>query len=230
MLALLPIFIGLGFWQLQRAEEKRQILTKQLERQQSAPIHLDATLQYAETMQYRPVIVRGVFDTQYQVFIDNKIHHGQAGYQVVTPLRIENTQKHVLINRGWVPMGVSRAVLPTVTTPSAVVTVQGFMDIPHRDVVNMSGQNRGNSGWPAVLRWVDGVEFQRETQLDMLPIILLQTPETEYGFIREWHFINSTPEKSTSYAVQWFSFAGLLIIIYVGVNLKKRAKHGEGEK
>lgn len=230
MLVLLPIFIALGFWQLQRAEEKRQILAKQLERQQSAPIQLDATLHYAETMQYKPVIVQGIFDTQYQIYIDNKIYHGQAGYQVVTPLRLEHSQKHVLINRGWVPMGASRAILPIVPTPTTVVTVSGFMDIPHRDVVNMSGQNRSNSGWPAVLRWVDGDALQRETKLDLLPMIILQAPDTEHGFSREWHFVNSTPEKSTSYAVQWFSFAGLLLIIYVGVNLKKQVKQGVGEE
>ncbi len=229
MLILLPVFIGLGFWQLQRAEEKRQILAKQVERQQSAPIQLEGVLEYSEEMRYRPVRVRGTFDTRYQIYIDNKIHQGQVGYQIVTPLRIENTQSYVLVNRGWVPQGPSRANLPNVTTPTMDVTVHGHLDVPHRDVLNMSGQNRSNSGWPAVQRWVDGVEFQRETKLDMLPIIILQAPAAEHGFSREWHFVNSTPEKSTSYAVQWFSFAGLLLILYFGVNLKKIVKQGVGE-
>jgi len=220
MLALLPVFIGLGVWQMQRAEEKRLILTKQLERQQSAPIQLTAALPYAEELRYRPARVRGTFDTRYPIYIDNKIHQGRVGYQVVMPLRIEDTQTYVLVNRGWVPQGPSRAVLPSVTTPTLPVLVQGHIDFIHRDVVAMNGGNRSNAGWPAVQRWIDAAEFQQETKLGILPIILLQAADNEPGFSREWHFVNSTPEKSTSYAVQWFSFAGLLLIIYIGVNLK----------
>jgi surfeit locus 1 family protein len=38
-----------------------------------------------------------------------------------------------------------------------------------------------------------------------------QNPE---GFTREWKLINSMPEKNLGYAVQWFSMAFLVCLIY----------------
>jgi surfeit locus 1 family protein len=42
------------------------------------------------------------------VLLDYKIHRGRLGYYVVTPLRIEGSAMHVLVNRGWVAAGARR--------------------------------------------------------------------------------------------------------------------------
>ena len=53
------------------------------------------------------------------------------------------------------------------------------------------------------------------------PYILLQEPEQNSKLIRDWKIVVSPPEKNISYAVQWFSLALALIIIFIVVNAKK---------
>ena len=94
-------FIALGNWQARRAEEKRA-LGAQLETNRIA---LD-----------------GTFLPDYTVFLDNKIRNHRAGYEVVTPLRVDGDQ--VLVNRGWIEARPRRDVLPQVRTPAGQVHVE----------------------------------------------------------------------------------------------------------
>src|SRR4249919_3883422 len=78
-------FVALGNWQARRAEEKRA-LAAQLEKQR--------------------ISLTGVFRPEYTVFLDNRIRNHRAGYEVVTPLRLDG--EHVLVNRGWIEAGRTR--------------------------------------------------------------------------------------------------------------------------
>src|SRR5436189_764084 len=71
-------FISLGNWQTRRAQQKRA-LAAQLE----------------------TVGLAGTFLPKYTVLLDNKLHAGKAGYEVVTPLQ-PGVGAAVLINRGWI--------------------------------------------------------------------------------------------------------------------------------
>src|SRR5258708_10260848 len=93
---------ALGNWQTGRAEEKRA---------------LGARLE--------TVSVRGSFVPKYSVMLANKLRHGKAGYEVVTPLRLAGTDLHVLVNRGWVQAPPTRDVLPEVRTPAGEVRIEG---------------------------------------------------------------------------------------------------------
>src|SRR5258708_21011945 len=95
-------FIALGNWQTRRADEKRA---------------LGARLE--------TVSVSGSFVPKYSVMLDNKLRHGKAGYEGVTPLRPAGTDLHVLLNRGWVQAPPTRDLLPEVRTPSREVRGEG---------------------------------------------------------------------------------------------------------
>src|SRR4030081_1359853 len=73
--------IALGNWQTRRAEEKRALGAER------ATKHIAA---------------RGIFLPQHTVLLDNKLRHGRACYQVITPLRLAGSELHVLVNRGWI--------------------------------------------------------------------------------------------------------------------------------
>ena len=100
--------IALGNWQSGRAAEKRALAAAQA-----------------------PVTLRGSFDARYTVFADNKLYRGRPGYHVVQPLRLAEG-KHVLVNRGWVAAGASRAQLPEVRTPAGEVELTGVRLDVHR--------------------------------------------------------------------------------------------------
>lgn len=221
VLLLLPVLIGLGFWQLARADQKRAIIAAQNAKHAMPPKRINDKDAESEDLEFRRLQVTGTFLTKYQIYIDNKTHESEVGYDVVTPLQIENSKHVVLINRGWVALGVSRQTLPRIETPRAMVTLTGMAKYHLRDVVSFGFGNRSNQGWPAVMRWIDIKSLKSETKLELLPYMLLLDPGAPDGFVREWKFINMPPEKHISYAVQWFAMATALAVIYLIVNLKR---------
>ena len=72
------------------------------------------------SLRYRPVVATGEYMARWQILIDNKVVGGRAGFHVVTPLALADGRV-VLVNRGWVAQGASRAALPDVPPPAGTV-------------------------------------------------------------------------------------------------------------
>src|SRR5918999_4210002 len=116
--------IVLGNWQAGRAAEK-QALRDALERSLRAPpLELPATPVAADAYVLKRVAARGRFVDQHTVYLDNKLRRGRAGYEVVTPLRLDGM--HVLVNRGWVPAGATRDALPEIRALGGEVRIEGL--------------------------------------------------------------------------------------------------------
>ena len=229
-LVLLPILIALGFWQLDRAQEKREIQQRFEQRAHEAPLVLGASLiDSPKAVHYRQASARGVYDGKHQLLIDNKVYRSQAGYDVLTPLRIQGTDAWVLVNRGWVARGPSRKELPAVPAPQGTVEVHGLIEVPDGKPLFLSGGYREGSGWPARALWLDLASYEKQTGYRLQPFELLQDPKDPGDYPRHWQIVTLPPEKSVSYAVQWFTMAGALVIIYIVVNLRRTSPSGEGE-
>ncbi|MEJ2508097.1 MAG: SURF1 family protein [Gammaproteobacteria bacterium] len=226
-LVLLPILIALGFWQLDRAQEKREIQQRFEQRTREAPLVLGARLvDSPKAVHYRRATARGVFDAKHQLLIDNKVYEGKAGYDVLTPLRIQGTDTWVLVNRGWVPQGRSRKDIPTVPVPEGTVEVHGLIELPDGKPLFVGGDYREGSGWPSVALWLDLARYAKQTGYRVQPFELLQDPKDPGNYPRQWQIVTLPPEKSVSYAVQWFTMAAALVIIYIVVNLRRTPTGG----
>ncbi len=88
----------------------------------------------------------GEYDAARQILLDNKVHAGQAGYDVVAPLRLAGSDRFVLVDRGWIAQGASRAQLPVVPPPEGRVTVIGRANLPPRRYLELSREPRHRSG------------------------------------------------------------------------------------
>ena len=56
----------------------------------------------------------------------------------------------------------------------------------------------------------------------LLPLMLLLDPDDAHGFVRDWQAVYGvTPDKHRAYALQWFTLAAVLLLIYIGVNSKR---------
>jgi surfeit locus 1 family protein len=65
-------------------------------------------------------------------------------------------------------------------------------------------------------------ELEERLGYPLEPLILLLDKDDEFGFIRDWKPVYGvTPDKHRAYAVQWFTLATVLLMIYIGVNLKR---------
>ena len=87
------VMLRLAVWQLDRAEQKRQILSN-LQSRSSAPLlnaeSLGAAIQSPEfesEYRYRQVSINGEFLPEQTLFVDRQVVQTQVGYLVVTPFR-----------------------------------------------------------------------------------------------------------------------------------------------
>ena len=206
-LVLLPIFVHLGFWQLERADEKRDLQTLYEQRIALPTFRLESKIKARGELENRRVYVRGQFDDKHQILIDNKIYKGQVGYYVITPLKMTGSDQFVMVNRGWVPAGKTRSDLPEIEVTNRHVTIHGVLIKARRDIFMISDKNRDIDGWPTRFQWLDIQEFIKDTTFNVYPFAILMDADDPHGYTREWGQVNVEPDKNTSYAMQWFSFA-----------------------
>lgn len=224
ILLLLPVLVSLGFWQLSRAQEKLTIQRAFLERGSAAPVALGPELLDPSQHQFRRAEGRGVFEPQFQILLDNRVHRGRAGYYVLTPLRVDGSDTRILVNRGWIAWGDDRQRLPEIETPTSRLRVTGRLTRPHETYFTLQDES-ALTGVRTVWQNLDLERYRRVVGVPMQPLVLqLDAGDLQLGgFVREWPtYQDAWIDRHRGYAFQWFSLAAALVIIYVVVNLRRR--------
>lgn len=220
-LLLLPILISLGFWQLDRAEQKREILRNYQLQQGEPALNLNKHALTQEFYPYQRIEVTGRFDLTRQFLLDNKVYQGRAGYQVITPLLLRDSNKAVLVNRGWIPQMASRQELPVIPTPAENLSISGQLKLEMGNGLRLGESGLQHNSWPKVVQWLEIEQIEKQLGYQVQNFVLLEDPASPAGFVRDWYIKKISPEKNTSYAVQWFALALALVIIYLVVNTGK---------
>ena len=228
-LALLPLLIALGVWQLGRAADKRHMQNTFTERVQQPAFFLDADAWSAlrndnqpQALAYLRVEMEGSFDGTRQYLLDNRTRNGVAGFEVLTAFRPDGADGGVIVNRGWVPQGRSRADLPPLPVPEQTVKLRGIIDAQREPLplLGESGYERG--GWPRIVQRIDMKAMADGLGYPLLPVTVLLDEDATFGFLREWKPYYGIPEeRHQAYAVQWFALAAALVAIYVIVNTSR---------
>jgi surfeit locus 1 family protein len=185
--------IALGNWQTGRAAEKRALAGSQV-----------------------TVTLRGVFDARYTVLLDNKLNRGRPGYHVVQPLRLAQGA-YVLVNRGWTAAGASRAQLPEVRTPAGEIALAGLRLEHFARVYEPAGTKPQGKVWQNV-----AVEqFAAWSGLSLERYVVEQHSALDDGLVRDWPSADGGAQMHESYALQWYSLAGLSLVLFLVLNLKR---------
>ena len=210
---MLPVLISLGFWQLQRAEHKRT-LAQTIEREQARPaVDFSTYHQQAELsgFSYRAVSVTGSFDEKRYWLLENKIHNGRPGFEVVMVF-MPRSGPALLVNRGWVASSGYRDRLPDIDTPSGEQTLIGWMTTPSQNpLIDETG--RKHSQWPRLTLEADPARFGAELGLPVWPQWLKLRAESAAALTIDWQPLNMTATRHIGYAVQWFSMAATLVLL-----------------
>lgn len=218
---LLPLFVSLGVWQLHRAEEKETIMRQCGQRQNEPALPADGQGWAEEGNRCRRVELLGELDAEHQFLLDNQMLRGQAGYQVLTPLRIEGTGLALLVNRGWLPVGADRRQLPALPIKQTRLHTQAMLDKFPGVGMRLKGAEIPAPGWPSLVQVLDAERLGERLGYRLLPYqVLLPAAEPE-GYAREWKQASLNPEKNQGYALQWFSFALVLAFLYVWHGFKR---------
>jgi surfeit locus 1 family protein len=213
-----------GTWQLERAHEKERLQQTYDRGAADAPSALSAVSADAEQLRFRRLQVTGEFVPQAAVLLDNKVLAGVVGYHVIMPLRIADSPKYVLVNRGWVAAGADRSRLPDVRTPAGSVTVVGIAVLPGR-FLELSGAETSGPVWQNLT-----IErYRRRMQLDIQPVVIEQHNDTGDGLVRSWSRPDFGIAKHYGYAVQWFSLCGLIAFLYVFFHARRARSEKDTE-
>ena len=222
-LCLLPVLLTLGVWQLNRADEKRVALRLQDQQQSAEILELSGEIQEADkNIIYKNIHALGHFDDEHQFLLDNQVYKGRAGYIVLTPFRLKDANKAVLVNRGWLPVGNNRSDLPDVKVEGGEISITGRINHFPRVGMKLEGAEIPADNWPAVVQVID---INVLSKLLAYPLVNFQIELDKLspnGYTREWQEASSmTPEKHRAYAVQWFLLALTLTVLFVKYGITK---------
>lgn len=219
-LLLLVAFVSLGQWQWGRAAEKRALWASFTSPDASArPL---GTRSLAELPRYARLELSGRFEPDHQFLLDNRTYRGRAGYEVLTPFVLADGRT-LLVDRGWVSFGGRRDVLPEIDfSPPERVTITGRVDeLPAAGLESGRAAPSRGEGWPKVTSYPRMQQLEAALGRRLEKRILLLDAGVPHGFARGWRPPGATPATHLSYAMQWWSFAALLIVLYVALNLRK---------
>lgn len=217
---LFSFLLSLGFWQLSRSEEKQNMMDSYQRGQQQAPIPFSTSVKH-----YQTVLVSGEYDLQHQFLLDNQIHQQQIGYQVFTPLK--TAQGWVLVNRGWIKRGASRQQLPDIPAPNAAGTMEAMVYYPSGKGILLGSISDNPTQWPRVMQKLDIPQWSAMLNQPLLPFSLRLTKNEPNGLVLDWTPVMISPARHVGYAVQWFSLAGALLLLYGYLLITIRNKHGK---
>ncbi len=215
------IFCGLGTWQMQRAEEKRQLL----EASEIQKVQIPKTLVQLSAEKFgESTILQGKFYKPYTVFLDNRTRDGRVGYEVVQLFC--DAQRCAWVNRGW--LAHKGRDFPNISTPSRGVYTSGLSHHPvaHSGIVDNVGQTENSAEtknqWPGLLQWLDIKALNTKISGRISKPIISQSirllPESEYAFHAKWPDSGMTVEKHLGYAGQWFALALAAILLQFFAN------------
>jgi surfeit locus 1 family protein len=218
-LAGVSVFTALGLWQLQRADLKEAIGAR-FEQRLAEPYQALRSIRDERDIEYRKVMLQGRYDNAHSLLVDNQVHQGRAGYFVLTPLRLKDSDYVVLVNRGWAPWGDSRDDPAPITEPVSVGGVAGIAYFPSESALKM-GTVKPTGEWPQLIPYIDIDALQGSFDGRLLPWVLWLAPEQQGQYLRDWKPVWMRPEKSRAYAAQWFAFALLSVVFFLILNLRK---------
>lgn len=219
-LACVTLFCTLGAWQVGRWSEKKIMVTSNQLQLQTRPQDLLRVLPNPKN--YQRVVLEGHFLNE-TLYLDNQHHNHQLGYDVLMPFVLGDGQT-VLVNRGWIAGQGGRTRLPVVDVPEGVITLKGSIYYPSDKqwVLGPDYEKTGENQY--IIERLDLKLLNQLLQKSFYPFIIRLDQDSSHGFVRDWPVVSMPPERHLAYAVQWFSFALVTVIIFFALTFKK--KHG----
>jgi len=212
------MMIGLGLWQLQRQDEKQRLLSGYEQQLKMLPLPVSSLEQLPllseEQINFFKIEIAGNYDFAHQFLLDNQVRNSRVGYEILTPLELENQPgEYVIVARGWIP----RSETIDIPTPESAdypgSSVLTGMYRPFPKAALRLGAVTTSRAWPKVVQYPEAREIEALLDLDLAPGLLVETDEVKY-YSGQRPGGGFGPERHLGYAIQWFAMATALIVIY----------------
>lgn len=215
--------VGLGRWQLERREAVVEDIRRIEANYDAAPERYVPGVNdfdsFDPTREWTPITFTGTYDVANQTVARNRPLNGQPGYEVLTPLKLEDGTA-VIIDRGWLPIGNAKPGRPDEipAPPAGQVEVTARMK-PGEPTVNRGAPEGqiASINLPALAERVD-----YPLQGAAYGLLALEQPAAAQTPV-------AAPKPSVdegphlSYSLQWFAF-GVLVFIGLGYAARQQRR------
>jgi surfeit locus 1 family protein len=215
--------VSLGIWQIARLHQTEQYNAAVRSGLSSAPQPIGTLLRHGvnpDAVRYRHAEATGTYDIAHEFVLYGRTQADQAGNHLLTPLVLADGSA-VIVDRGWVPLGVDQPGAAEGAPPGGDVSVVGVLFTSE----GAPPSSIGNA--PTVettLPKIDLARIQSQLPYRVAPLYLLlqrQTPE-QPGILP---IPSPLPELSNGphmdYAIQWFTFATIALVGFVILALRE---------
>lgn len=214
-LLVAALFVRLGVWQLDRLHQRRAINVAVLARRALPPVAITSAALPVDSVRDRHVVATGAWDYSRERVWGARSYEGVPGVAVLTPLKLAGGAA-VFVDRGWAPSADALHVDPATLREGDSATVIGFAYAAPR--------GRGD---------VDPARIRDSLPYAIAPFIIQALP-SDHPTVRPSDLVYWPPPELSdgphlSYAIQWFAFAGI-VIVGMGALLKKEASSQGAEQ
>jgi len=221
ILLALIVLVNLGQWQLRRLEQRRAYNRQVTAGLDQPPVELTGEPVDPAGLNFRRVTVTGSFNNDESLLLRNRSYQGRPGAHLIVPLQIANSDQAVLVDRGWIPFDTSDLPARRAYDLEDQVTITGIARpgqtrpdtfLAPTDPEPKPGENRLDAWFR-----IDIDRIQGQVSAPLLPIFIEQSPDSEAAAATP-----PIPEENVDlgegshlgYAIQWFTFALILAIVY----------------
>jgi len=210
-LVVAAVCVRLGVWQLDRLRQRRAWNAAARAARERPPLGVAGGALTADSVRDRRLRARGIYDYAHERLWHGRSYEGIPGVDLITPLRLADGGA-VLVDRGWAP------------SPDGYHVDEGaYREADSADVLGL-----GMSA-PRARGDVDPARLKDSVPYRLLPFVIQQLPPSTAldrplppGLIR-WPAPELSDGPHLSYAVQWFSFAIIIVVGSVALLRKGRA-------
>lgn len=221
-LAMFITMIGLGVWQLDRLGQRREANAARQAVLSQHPTTVTGRPGDVPALIGRRVRVTGTFlNAQSMVLRGQKSDAGVDGVHLLAPLRISGGDYAVIVDRGWLPAEQRSLAARAAYAIGREVTIEGLALAPQaRADAPLAAMDLPLPGEGRIDAWVrvDVARMQDQIAAPLLPLYIEQLPTPGAGGLpqpRDPARLDEGPHLS--YALQWFAFAAILLVVYVGL-------------
>ena len=209
----LAVLAGLGFWQLERREEKHALMAEITHRMIAPAESIEALLINEADAPFRHATAQGTFENAQESYVfaprSDETGATHLGYKVITPLRL-TASALVLVDRGWVPEEKRSSAARLKGQVDIPVTLRGLLKPATTAGMFTPDPSLAEHIWyvhdidamavahglkPATLLYLEA-----STPVPGGPVPISDTPEI--------------PDNHLMYAFTWFALAIVLVVIY----------------
>lgn len=193
------VCVRLGVWQLHRLRERRAHNAGIRAARDRPPLEVTRAVP-GDSVRERRLHVRGVYDYAHQRVWRGRTYEGTPGVALITPLRLADGAA-VFVDRGWA------------ASPDAYhLDERAYREPDTADVLGLgmlAPRGRGD---------VDPAKLRDSLPYPVLPFVMQLLPPPTVsdrplppGLLR-WPAPEITDGPHLSYAIQWFSFAAIILV------------------